>query len=118
MKYVGSKTRIAKDLLSIILPYRGNRTWVEPFVGGGNMIDKVTGQRIGADANHYAIEALISIRDHLDELPRNNQEFTEEDYKSLRHSDNYKHKGYAGFAFSYGAKWLGGWSDKKKNRRI
>ena len=34
MKYVGSKNRIAKDLLNIMLPYRGNRVWVEPFVGG------------------------------------------------------------------------------------
>lgn len=32
--------------------------WVEPFVGGGNMIDKVTGNRIGADNNKYLIALL------------------------------------------------------------
>ena len=88
--------------------------WVEPFVGGGNMIDKVDGCRIGADINKYLIEALISIRDCAEKLPKNNLEFTENDYKSLRKNDDYAYKGYAGFAFSYGGKWLGGWSRNRK----
>lgn len=117
MKYMGSKNRIANEILPIMLKDRGNRTWVEPFVGGGNMIDKVDGNRIGADVNPYVIQALISIRDHIDELPKNNKEFTEEDYKLLRKSDDYKHKGYAGFAFSYGGKWLGGWRRDKIGKR-
>lgn len=96
--------------MPIILKDRKEGQWyVEPFVGGANMIDKVDGNRIGADINPYLIAALISIRDFVDELPKNNKEFTEEDYKKLRHSNEYKHKGYAGFAFSYSGKWLGGW---------
>ena len=43
---MGSKNRIAKQILPIMLKQRGNRTWVEPFVGGGNMIDKVQGNAI------------------------------------------------------------------------
>ena len=110
MKYMGSKNRIAKHILPIMLKQRGNRTWVEPFVGGGNMIDKVQGKRIGADINHYVIDALIAIRDNVTDLPKNNSEFTEDDYKQLKKTDDYKYKGYAGFSFSYGAKWMGGWS--------
>ena len=110
MKYMGSKNRIAKHILPIMLKYRTpEMTWVEPFVGGANMIDKVDGKRIGADINHYLIDALIAIRDCVLDLPKNNKEFTEDDYTQLRKSDNYKYKGYAGFAFSYGGKWLGGW---------
>lgn len=81
------------------------------------MIDKVTGNRAGYDSNHYTIEALVSIRDHIDSLPKNNQEFTEDDYKVLRFSDSYKHKGYAGYAYSYGGKWLGGWGRDSKGKR-
>ena len=114
MKYMGSKNRIAKHILPIMLKERGNRTWVEPFVGGANMIDKVQGKRIGADINPYLIDALIAIRDCICDLPKNNREFTEEDYKLLRKNDDYKYKGYAGFAFSYGGKWLGGWSRTDK----
>ena len=92
-----------------MLEKRGNRTWVEPIVGGANMIDKVDGDRLGADINPYLIDALLAIRDCVYDLPKNNKEFTEDDYKALRKSDNYKYKGYAGFAFSYSGKWLGGW---------
>ena len=117
MKYMGSKNRIAKEILPIMLEKRENRTWVEPFVGGGNMIDKVQGKRIGADINPYLIEALIAIRDCVIDLPKNNKEFTEENYKELRKNDNYKYKGYAGFAFSYSGKWLGGWCRDELNKR-
>ena len=117
MKYMGSKNRIAKHILPIMLKERGNRTWVEPFVGGANMIDKVEGERIGADLNPYLIDALISIRDCLSDLPKNNSDFTEGDYAALRKSEAYKYKGYAGFAFSFGGKWLGGWSRDGLNKR-
>ena len=107
MKYMGSKRRIAKHILPIMLQHRiDGQTWVEPFVGGGNMIEKVSGARIGADINKWAIEGLISIRDHVDELPKSNKEFTEEDYNRLKIQDDYAHKGFAGFAYSFGATWL------------
>ena len=109
MKFMGSKNRIAKYILPLMLKDRkSNQWWVEPFVGGGNVIDKVGGNRIGADKNKWVIEALIAIRDNIDNLPENNKEFTENDYKKLRNFI-YPFKGYAGFAFSWGAKWLGGW---------
>ena len=72
------------------------------------MIDKVPGRRLGADANPRAVEALILIRDRADELPKNNTEFTEHDYAKLRKAEH-PIKSFAGFAYSYAAKWLGGW---------
>ena len=58
MKYMGSKNRIAKFILPIMLKEaneKGISTWVEPFVGGANMIDKVPNnfQRIGIDYNAH-----------------------------------------------------------------
>lgn len=114
---MGSKNRIAKDILPILLNAQKGRIWVEPFVGGGNIIDKVSGTRIGFDLNANVIQALVSIRDHVDELPKNNSEFTEQDYNNLKTSDAYPHKGYAGFAFSYGGKWMGGWARSKDLKR-
>ena len=55
MQYMGSKNRIAKHLLPIMLENRNGRTWVEPFVGGANMIDKVDGKRIGSDIHKHLI---------------------------------------------------------------
>lgn len=112
---MGSKNRISKYLLPIILKDRKEgQYYVEPFVGGANMIDKVDGNRIGADGNKWVIEALLSIRDEVSNLPKNNIEFTKEMYQELRKSDNYKYKGYVGFSVSFGSKWLGGWSSNKK----
>jgi DNA adenine methylase len=114
MIYMGGKSRIAKQIIEVMEPYRQGRLWVEPFVGGGNVIQRVCGARLGCDSNPWAIHALRSIRDHAGDLPRNNLEFTEQDYRALRKSDDYQHKGFAGFTYSFGAKWLGGWA---RNRR-
>lgn len=122
MKYMGSKNRIAKYIIPIMLAERKvGQWWVEPFVGGGNIIDKIEGKRLGADLNHFVIDALGSIRDYIDELPKNNKEFTEEDYNRMRstiwYKDVYTHRGYLGFTCSFGAKWGGVWArDRKGNR--
>lgn len=55
MKYMGSKNRISKFILPIILKDRTDECYVEPFVGGCNMIDKVDGNRIASDKNKYLI---------------------------------------------------------------
>ena len=47
MMYIGSKRRIAKEILAIILKdRRPNQTYVEPFCGGCNAIDKVTNPQL------------------------------------------------------------------------
>jgi DNA adenine methylase len=56
MKYMGSKNRIAKYLLPIILENRKeNQYFVDVFCGGMNIIDKVDGYRIASDNNKYLI---------------------------------------------------------------
>ena len=117
MNYTGSKRRIAKHLLPFLLKDRkAGQYYVEPFVGGANMIDKVQGLRIGADLNEYLIQALILIRDEPETLPKNNTDFTEQDYAKLRTEES-RLKGFAGFIYSFGAKWLGGWARNPKEGR-
>ena len=56
MKYVGSKNRLSKDLAPIIQSYITNETegYLEPFVGGANMIDKIKcNKKIGTDNHKY-----------------------------------------------------------------
>lgn len=53
---MGSKSRIAKQILPIILDGRKDgQYYVEPFCGGCNTIDKVSGNRIANDDNPYLI---------------------------------------------------------------
>lgn len=110
MKYMGSKARHAKELLPIILKNRTiNQFYVEPFVGGANMIDKVTGNRIGNDSNFYLIELLKKMAEGIDWIPT---EVTEEQYNLCRtNKENYPawSVGYCGFCLTFGGKWFGGW---------
>jgi DNA adenine methylase len=115
---MGSKNRIAKYLLPIILKDRKENQWyVEPFVGGANMIDKVTGLRIGADYDKDVINALKLIRDNIDLLPKNNKEFTEQDYYKIKKDPNHILHGYVAFTLSYGGKKWSGWRRDKQGIR-
>jgi len=67
MKYMGSKNRIAKHILPIILKDRKpNQFYIEPFAGGMNMIDKVDGNRIANDLNKYLIAMWKGLVDDLE----------------------------------------------------
>jgi DNA adenine methylase len=124
MKYMGSKNRIAKHILPIILKDRKDDQWyVEPFVGGANMIDKVDGNRMGADLHWGVISALRCIRDNPTFLPTDNKMFTELDYNHQKNSHigfgggRTVYHGYVGFALSYGGKWFGGWRRDGASKR-
>jgi len=111
MKCMGSKARIAKHILPIMLNDRKpGQWWVEPFVGGGNVIDKVLGNRLGADIDPHVIEALKLIRDHPERIPKNNQEYTKEMYEAARKRGGLDPLDcFARFAYSFGGKFDGGW---------
>ena len=107
MKYMGSKNRIAKHILPIILKDRKPGQWyVEPFVGGANLIDKVDGNRIGADVNSLLIEALKMIRDCPQKIP---SLITEDMYIAARDYTDEALKGFISIAMSFGGKINGGY---------
>jgi hypothetical protein len=86
MKYIGSKRGISKYILPIILNNRAiGQAYVEPFVGGCNMIDKVDGYRVGSDINKYLIsmwKALQSGWIPPKEITRNMYSKFRDEYKS------------------------------------
>lgn len=113
---MGSKARIAKHILPIMLAEcekRGITTWVEPFVGGANMIDKVpdTFERVGYDLNLHTIAALIGIRDHVEELPDN---VSEDFYKSIKKTEAHPINSWIRFECSFGAKLDNGYARNAK----
>ena len=67
MVYMGSKNRIAKELIPYLTAELTEGIYyVEPFAGGCNMIDKIEHpQRIAADSNPY----LVSLLQYQGELP-------------------------------------------------
>jgi DNA adenine methylase len=111
MKYMGSKNRYADELLKIILPHRNGRAWVEPFVGGCNMIDKVDGERYANDNNEYLINMWRAVQDGW--IPPNN--ISEEEYQKIKNNPDPENPLYAFVAIgcSYSGKWWGGYARGK-----
>jgi len=108
VKYMGSKARHAKELLPIILADRKPEQWyVEPFVGGANMIDKVDGNRIGSDVHPH----LIAMLDAASKGWQPPHDVCEVEYAMCRQArDVTPHIGFVGFGCSYSGKWFGGYA--------
>jgi DNA adenine methylase len=108
MKYMGSKNRHAREILPIILEGRKPGQWyVEPFVGGANIIDRVPGNRIGSDAHPQLIALWQAVANGW--LPP--REISEQEYRAAnaeRRIDALT--GFIGFPCSYAAKWFGGYA--------
>ena len=118
MIYLGSKNRLSKHLAPIIQSYvdKGCKGYLEPFVGGANMIDKIEcNNKIGSDVDKYVIATLQGLQDGV-EPPK---EVSRELYDEVKNNkDNYSDflVGYIGYEMSFGAKWFGGYvkrDDKK-----
>lgn len=112
---MGSKNRIAKYLLPIMLEEAKNNnitTWVEPFVGGANMIDKVPKEfkRVGYDINPHLTTALIDIRDNVSILPN---ELSETNYKLIKGTEAKSINSWLRFVCSFGGKFDNGYAREK-----
>lgn len=115
MQYIGSKRRISKHLLPHMLndSRPPQQWWVEPFVGGANMIDKIDGLRLGSDINPYLIAMLKAVGRGWDPPTDVSREF----YNQVRdNKDKYPPElvGFLGFSCSFSAKWFGSYA---KNER-
>ena len=113
MKYVGSKNRLAKELVPIIQSYIKEDTegYLEPFVGGANMIDKIKCEnKFGCDIHEELIELLKYVQNLDNVLPQNITE--DEYYKVKSNKENYEkwYVGLVGFCATFGAKYFGGYA--------
>ena len=86
MKYMGSKSRIAKYIVPIIQSFidKSSATeYYENFCGGANVIDKIKCKnRTGSDANKY----LIALLNHVKYEGLLADEVTKEEYNKVKKS--------------------------------
>lgn len=115
MKYMGSKSRIAKDIVPIIqkcIDDNNLETYIEPFVGGANVIDKIKNSfRYGYDSNEYLIDFWNEIKNGWN--PLDNITMTKELYDDIKtNKDKYAScvVALAGLCATYNAKWFGGYA--------
>lgn len=113
MKYVGSKARLSKDIVPIInklIKENNIDTYIEPFVGGANMIEHINcNRKIGYDSNKYLISMWIKLQKGW--IPP--MEFTKEEYIDVKNNMENKYEDYfiglVGFCATYNAGWFRRW---------
>lgn len=117
MRYVGSKNKLSKDLVPIIQSYitEDTKGYLEPFVGGANMIDKIKCKnKIGCDIHKELIALLKKAQtDYI--FP---SRILENEYKEVKNNkENYDdwYVGLVGFCSSFGAKYFGGYARNSKD---
>lgn len=120
MKYVGSKNKLSKYLVPIIQSYINEDTkgYLEPFVGGANLIDKIKHKnKIGCDVHKELIELLKYVQSG-GELPNT---IAEEEYYSVKdNKKNYDswYVGLIGFCGTFGSKYFGGYARGFKEDKV
>lgn len=111
MVYRGSKNRLMKELKPLIEDFITDdiSVYVEPFVGGGNSIDKIDfDKKVGYD-NHIELIALLNqLKSNPSALPA---EISFEAYSKVRANPSLYPRWYVGavgFGASYGGRYFDG----------
>ena len=115
MQYFGGKQRISKQIVEVLNEYRnGNQPLVEPFVGGCNIISKMSGERYCYDINEYLIEMYKAVQNGWTPPAI----ITEEEYDYIRNNkdEDKPLTGFVGIGCSYSGKWFGGYARNKTGR--
>lgn len=113
MKYMGSKARLSKEISPIINKLINDNNihlYIEPFVGGANMIQHVKcDKKIGSDSNEYLIAMWNSIKKGW--IPP--KELSKDTYNEIKNNKESYDKdlvAVTGFCATYNAKWFGGYA--------
>lgn len=121
MRYMGSKNKFAKELVPIIQSYINENTkgYLEPFVGGANVIDKIKcDNKIGCDIHAELIELLKYVQVNYDKLPLT---ISEDEYKIVKNNREKYPKWYVGlvgFCCGFGSIYFSGFARCMKNDKV
>lgn len=114
MRYLGSKARIAKEILPIILADRKEgQYFVEPFCGGCNVTANVPGNRIANDSNEYLIamfEGLVSGEKYPEKISPELYNDVKGCFRSGSNKYSLDFMGWVGFMASYRGTFFRGYS--------
>ncbi len=123
MKYMGSKKKIFKDIKAIIDLNRTSlkQAYVEPMVGGANMIDKMKGKRIAGDNNKYLIALWQGLQANLERPKVISKQMYDNAKKDFKNGSNDYYNdfliGWIGFGASFNGKFMASYTGNTKTNR-
>ena len=113
--YLGSKAKLSSHLLPILNNLRDEgQLYVEPFMGGCNMLDKVTGRRWGNDKHYYLVKLFEALNRGWEPPSNVSRAFYNE---VKRNKDNYPPElvAFIGFGCTFGSMWWAVYACCKKD---
>lgn len=116
MKYMGSKSRIAKYIVPIIQKYINDNNitkYYEPFVGGANIIDKIKcNLKFASDKNKYLIALLQRVQAGEPLYESVSKELYDKARTAFNNGDTSEFEdweiGNIGFIASFNGRWFDG----------
>lgn len=116
MRYLGGKSRLAPKIVPVIVRLaRGSSgRYVEPFVGGGAILEKValTGEFSKLEAGDVVPDLIMLWKAvQMGWVPPTTLPYDE--YQKLKHAEPSALRGFAGFSASMFAKWFVGYARDK-----
>jgi len=115
MQYLGGKARQAAHL-SGILAAIPHRRYLEPFLGGASIAERVASQVRSPEASDAHPDLMLMWQALVDgwQPPA---EVSREEYAALRHAEPSALRGLVGFGASFGGKWFGGYAVGKPDAK-
>lgn len=116
IKYMGSKSRIAKHIVPIIqkcIDENKPAFYLEPFVGGANVIDKIKcPNKFGSDKNKYLIALLKHVQSGGQLYDSVSKDLYDKARTAFNNGDTSEFEdwevGNIGFIASYNGRWFDG----------
>ena len=110
MQYLGGKYRSAKEIIAVVLADREPGQWyVEPFLGGCNVLPHVTGPRLACEIRPELVELYLAVANGW----KPPESVSEEEYQAIKaspHRFGHRLVGFVAIACSFGGKWWGGYA--------
>lgn len=110
MRYLGGKSKIRKQIAAFLESLRKpNQVYFEPFVGGGWVLQEMSGDRIASDGN----KALIAMYQALQDGWIPPDFVSEEDWRKWRQTKEIvadPMMAFARFGCGFGGDWNGGYA--------
>lgn len=109
MRYLGGKSKIRKQIAAFLESLRKpNQVYFEPFVGGGWVLQEMSGDRIASDGNKALIAMYQALQDGW--IPPDFVSNDEYNQVKLDYDKNSPMLAFCGFGCSFAGKWFGGYA--------
>ena len=109
MQYLGGKSKIRKQIAAFLESLRKpNQVYFEPFVGGGWVLQEMSGKRVASDGNLALITMYKALQDGW--IPPDFVSEDEYNQVKLDCDKNSPMLAFCGFGCSFAGKWFGGYA--------